>query len=169
MANTYTLIASQTVGSGGASAINFGSIPNTYTDLKVVVSARTNGAGASSNPWTPLIVTLNSTTTTSSKQVYGTGSGTGSDSSVNNIYTADTDNTTNTFSNSEIYIPNYTSTNQKSYSGDSATENNATASLALMAAGLTNLTGAITSVTLAPDTNSFAQYSTFYLYGISNS
>ena len=170
MANpTMTLIASNTVGSGGAASVTFSSIPQTYTDLKVVVSARTNGAGANSNPWTPLIVTLNLTTTTSSKQLYGTGSGTGSDSSVNNIYVADTDNTANTFSNSEIYIPNYTSTNQKSYSANSATENNATASLALMAAGLTNLTSAITSVTLAPDTNSFAQYSTFYLYGIKNS
>ena len=33
MANTYTLIASLTVGSGGAANIEFTSIPATYTDL----------------------------------------------------------------------------------------------------------------------------------------
>ena len=33
MANTYKLIASNTVGSGGSSGIDFTSIPATYTDL----------------------------------------------------------------------------------------------------------------------------------------
>jgi len=44
MANTYTLIASSTVGSGGASSIDFTSIPSTYTDLVVKLSARGDGA-----------------------------------------------------------------------------------------------------------------------------
>ena len=57
MANTYTLIASQTVGSGGASAINFGSIPNTYTDLLVKVSARMSSANGSAG------ITFNGTNT----------------------------------------------------------------------------------------------------------
>jgi hypothetical protein len=169
MALNGTMVAIQTVtvGSGGAANIEFTNIPQTYTDLKIVLSMRTNGAGASGNAWTPCIVTFNTTTTTSSRQLFGTGSGTGSDTGVNNVYTADTDNTASTFSNSEIYIPNYTGTTQKSYSADSVTENNATGSLALMAAGLTNLTSAITSVKVAPDTNSFAQYTTATLYGIS--
>jgi len=169
MALNGTMVAIQTVtvGSGGAANIEFTNIPQTYTDLKIVLSMRTNGAGASGNAWTPCIVTFNTTTTTSSRQLFGTGSGTGSDTGVNNVYTADTDNTASTFSNSEIYIPNYTGTTQKSYSADSVTENNATGSLALMAAGLTNLTSAITSVRVAPDTNSFVQHSTATLYGIS--
>ena len=33
MANTYVLISSSTVGSGGAASIDFSSIPATYTDL----------------------------------------------------------------------------------------------------------------------------------------
>jgi len=156
-----------TVGSGGQPAIEFLNIPQTYTDLKIVLSMRTNGAGASGNAWTPCIVTFNTTTTTSSRQLFGTGSATGSDTGVNNVYSADTDNTASTFSNSEIYIPNYTGTTQKSYSTESVTENNATGALALMAGGLTNLTSAITSVKVAPDTNSFAQYTTATLYGIS--
>ena len=37
---TYTLISSVTVGAGGASSIDFTSIPSTYTDLLVKISAR---------------------------------------------------------------------------------------------------------------------------------
>jgi hypothetical protein len=166
MPNNYVLLDRIELNDTAAS-VTFDNIPQSgYTDLKLVVSARTNSAGASGNPWTPMVVTFNSTTTTSSRQLFGTGSAAGSDSSVNNVYTADTDNTANTFSNCEIYIPNYRSTNQKSYSTESVTENNATASLALMAAGLTNVTVAITSVSLAPDTGSFATNSTFSLYGL---
>ena len=42
MANTYELIASSTVGAGGASSIDFNSIPNTYTDLLVKLSGRSS-------------------------------------------------------------------------------------------------------------------------------
>jgi len=48
MATTYTLISSVTVGSGGAATMTFSSIPQTYTDLLVRVSARntsTSGSG----------------------------------------------------------------------------------------------------------------------------
>ena len=40
MATTFTKIASVTVGSGGASSIDFTSIPSTYTDLCVKLSTR---------------------------------------------------------------------------------------------------------------------------------
>jgi hypothetical protein len=40
MANTFTLIASSTVGSGGAASIDFTSISSTYTDLVVKLSLR---------------------------------------------------------------------------------------------------------------------------------
>jgi len=42
---TYQKIATVTVGAGGASNITFSSIPQTYTDIKVVVSARTDRSG----------------------------------------------------------------------------------------------------------------------------
>ena len=47
MANTYTLISSVTVGSGGASSIEFTSIPSTYTDLLLNFSGRSNTNQAS--------------------------------------------------------------------------------------------------------------------------
>ena len=37
---TFTKIASATVGSGGASSIEFTSIPSTYTDLVIKLSMR---------------------------------------------------------------------------------------------------------------------------------
>jgi hypothetical protein len=40
MANTYEAIATVEVGSGGAADIEFTSIPGTYTDLVLKLSAR---------------------------------------------------------------------------------------------------------------------------------
>jgi len=42
MANTFELIYSATVGSGGAADITFNTIPSTYTDLCVKISSRSN-------------------------------------------------------------------------------------------------------------------------------
>jgi hypothetical protein len=75
--------------------------------------------------------------------------------------------TANTFSNGEIYIPNYTSSNYKSYSADSVTENNATTSFATMLAGLWSNTSAINSITMVLGSGaSIATGSTFSLYGL---
>jgi len=57
MANTFELIASSTVGAGGAANIDFTSIPATFTDLYLVVSGRTNrSTGATEDP---LCITFN--------------------------------------------------------------------------------------------------------------
>jgi hypothetical protein len=40
----YNLIATTTVGSGGAASIDFTGIPQTYTDLFLVSSLRSNAA-----------------------------------------------------------------------------------------------------------------------------
>ena len=45
MATTFTKIASVSVGSGGAATMSFTSIPSTYTDIVVKLSAR-GDAGA---------------------------------------------------------------------------------------------------------------------------
>jgi hypothetical protein len=60
------------------------------------------------------------------------------------------EHTANTFANVEVYIPNYTSTNQKSVSADAVSEQNATtAYMALTAQLWSNLTTAITSISVA--------------------
>ncbi len=101
-------------------------------------------------------------------QLYGNGSSASTDPSTQIAMWANGANaTSNTFANAELYIPNYTSSNYKSASTDSVTENNATSALAIMTAGLWSNTAAITSITLTPDSaTNFVQYSTFSLYGL---
>jgi hypothetical protein len=170
MANTYTLLETITVGAAGASSVTFNSIPQTgYTDLVIKASARSGGG---SPTW--LYVTFNgSASTYNNKVLQGSGSAASSSdvSAVARLFTGamtDTGQTANTFANAEIYIPNYTSSNTKSASSDGVQENNATAATMGMWAGQWTGTAAITSIEIKPQNlNTFAQYSTFSLYGVS--
>ena len=170
MPNTYTLIASSTATGGSVANIEFTSIPATYTDLKVVFSAR--GTVSGNNVDTKL--TFNSNTSNYTlRNVYGDGSTAASFSDSTTNYTGGeipgTSITASTFGSVEIYIPNYTSSNNKSFSTDVVVENNATTAFPWLHAGLWSNAAAITSVTLTPASGSFAQYSTARLYGIKNS
>lgn len=174
MATTFVKIASVTVGSGGTSTIDFSSIPQTYTDLKIVICARSSrNTGTSTN----LSLKFNSNTTSySNRQLFGNGStvssqtNTYTDSGLIGVQTQDTD-TASVFSSSEVYIPNYTSSNYKSWSADSVRENNAASGGLTLNAGLWSNTAAITSVSLIMEngTFNFMQYSTAVLYGIKSS
>lgn len=170
---TFVLIASSTVGAGGASSIDFTNIPQNYTDLIVKTSYRTNNA----QTYDQLRLTFDGSSVAnySFKGLTGTGSAASSESSssVTSIKVAPGDGasaTANTFTNDEIYIPNYTSNNNKSLSSDGVGENNGTTAYDSMFAGLWSNTTAVTSITLKPESGGlFAQYSTAYLYGIKNS
>ena len=170
MPNTYTLIQSVTVGSGGAASIEFGSIPQTYTDLQILISFRSNtGTGDD------VLIRFNGLTTNlSSRTLYGTGSAAGSSSYPTGPalinYTAATSATASVFGNGSIYIPNYAGNTNKSISGDGVAENNATASVQMLAAGLWSSTAAITQINILPNAGSaWLQYSSASLYGIKNS
>lgn len=161
--NTFTLIASSTVGSGGAANIDFTSIPATYTDLCIKLSARCSAATSAVK-----IGFNGSTTNLSTKYLYGSGSA-ASSGAANEIYVYSNSSsyTASTFGNSEIYIPNYVlSSVNKSVSVEGVSENNATGADMLLAAGLWSTTAAITSIKLVPDSGNFVQHSTAYLYGI---
>jgi hypothetical protein len=169
MANpTMTLIASVTVGSGGATSMNFTSIPQTYTDLKVLLSEYAGNGGP-----TPRVRFNGSSSGYSEKLLYGDGSTAASASSSGADHfewiTNGTTGASNIFGNAEFYIPNYTSSNYKSVSGDSVQEANTTATSTYLDAGLWSNTAAITSISIYAYFGAFAQYSTAYLYGISNS
>ena len=172
MATTYTLINSTTVGSGGVSSVTFSSIPNTYTDLVVKVSVRSSSSGQGYG----LYCRFNNDSSGNYSWIWlrgvgssaGSGGNTGSSLILTGLLDTNGD-TSNTFSSHEIYIPNYTSSNYKSTTSDNVTENNGTTAFAYMVAGLWSATAAITSITLSPASDNFVQYSTFYLYGISNS
>ena len=171
---TYTKIASNTVGSGGAASVTFSSIPQTFTDLVMKISSRQD---ANTNA-VMLSFTFNGNATNySRKNLYidGTGIGnlTGSSETLSRFAFSNSSTfTANTFTNAELYIPNYTSSNAKSVSADGTAENNATLGYISMSANLWNPASqaAITSiaVSISSGGSSFVQYSTFTLYGISN-
>ena len=153
--NTLVKIGSTvTGGSGGAASITFDLTGVTgYTDLYIVLSARGTNTGTGANDGH---LTFNgSTTGYSSRLLYGLGSGTPASASNSGSYmywvggAVSGGLTANTFGNSSIYIPNYTSSNYKSVSFDGVNENNGTYGSQLLTAGLWSNTSAITSISLS--------------------
>jgi hypothetical protein len=167
MANTYTLIDKTTLGSSQAS-ITFSSIPSTYTDLVLKLSARNTSASG-------LIYFSfnNNASNRSAILLYGAGSGVGSviydNTDPRAMIMNESGYTANTFASGEIYIPNYAGSSYKSFSSDSVQENNSTTAFSYLLGGLWSNTAAITSVKLEPYTGSFDTNTSAYLYGISNS
>ena len=164
---TYIQIGSTvTVGAGGASSIDFSSIPSTYTDLKLVLSTRSSNSSA----YTALKILYNgSSSSYTSKQLYGDGSGAFSNSYTDGWsgFVDAATATSNTFASSEIYIPNYASTSlQKTSSVDYVQESNGTQALSGMLGRLWANTAAITSIAITLELGNFVQYSTASLYGI---
>ena len=175
MANTFTLIASSTVGSGGAANIEFTSIPATYTDLVIKYSLRTAAAGSRDD----IKITVNSNTGSnySARRLYGADlnvasqASSGTPSDLNTGAVNGNGATSNTFANIEYYIPNYAGSNNKNISLDFVTENNTADPMFLgLTAILWSSASAITSFKIeSKAANNFLQYSTAYLYGIKNS
>lgn len=165
---TFIKIAQTEVGSGGASSIDFTVIPSTYTDLVVKVSARFS---ASASYGYAVLAFNGSSSNFSIKGLYGPGSGSGGTyTSPSNYFGEIVGNTAtaSTFSNSELYIANYAGSTNKSWSVDAAGENNATLAQMNFTAGLWSQTAAINQVTISPQSGTFLQYTTAYLYGVKN-
>jgi hypothetical protein len=168
MATTYTLISSVTVGSGGASSMTFSSIPSTYTDLSVLISARSTDAGGGDY----VVVRPNNATTNFTFRnlaSYDSASPV-SENGTLEFYTPipAAGGTASTFGSTNLYIPNYASSNYKSASQEGVNERNSSAGALMLNSNLWSNTAAITSLTLVCLFANFAQYSTAYLYGISN-
>jgi hypothetical protein len=177
MANTFKKIQTVTVGSGGSSTISFTSIPQTYTDLKIVFSGR----GIRTGQMVDLArITFNGSSAAeySLKNIYGdytaaySSGSSGQTSLIPQGFVPASSATANVFGNNEIYIPNYTSANFKSVSFDIVLENNSSTAnegYLTLTAGLWSNTAAITSITFVPHLGTaFDQYTTATLYGVSN-
>ena len=172
MATTMKLIAKTTLTSN-ATTLTLGSggtIPQTFTDLLLVASARSTRAG---DAFGDLMLRFNGDTGSNYTARYIQGNGSAASSGVvtttgiffhlQNASLA----TSNVFSSSSIYIPNYTGSTAKSVSIDNVAENNNTSAVIRALACLWTGTAAITSITLY-DGNSanIVSDSSFYLYGI---
>ena len=163
------LIASSTVGAGGAASIDFTSIPSTYTDLQLVLSLRSSGT---LTPYARLRFN-GSSTGYSNRRLNGDGStavsGSPTDAYIVLGVANTTSQTSNTFSSHNIYIPNYAGSSNKLVSSDNASENNATTAYIYLMAGLWS-NSAITSIVITDENAAnWGQYSTATLYGIKNS
>jgi len=172
MPNNLNMIPIQTVtvGSGGTTSIEFNPIPQTYTDLLLRLSVRSTRSGTYEGG---IGIGINGNRTTGYSwrtiEVQGT-----SVTSNNTSYEPDwtsripaSQTTSGIFSNVDVYIPNYTSSNSKAYFSDGIGErNSATASLTLLT-GLQTSTSPITSLSIHDQSNTLlTQFSTATLYGI---
>jgi hypothetical protein len=170
MANTYTLISSNVL-SSAAATVTFSSIPSTYTDLVLRVSARSSASGALN-----LTINADSSSLYSTTNVFNSGGIATTTSYANQtrirlLYLNSSSTAANTFTSAEFYIPFYTAAQNKPIAVMNAPEDNDTASNTNQAsAGLYRSTTAITQLSLSPEsTNNFVAGSSFYLYGIKNS
>jgi hypothetical protein len=171
MPNENYILLERTELNASAASVTFSNIPQSgYTDLKIVTSAR--GTASLSSGYVDGIITFNgSTTGYSERMVYGIGSSAGSlsqsSTGIKWNFATSSVATASTFGNSEAYIPNYTSSNNKSVSIDTVAENNSsTVNILALNAGLWSNTAAITSITITAGSGSFVANSTFSLYGI---
>jgi hypothetical protein len=174
MAKTYKLISNQRLTSTTAT-VTFSSIPATYDDLVIKISARTNVANA--NDMLSMLVNNNNASIYSRTWLSGDGASLSTanisaSQPLNGRYDLDGDTATaSAFSQTEIYIPAYLSAANKPLSWTSAMETNSTTAYMNILAGYMATTSAISSIkfTANDSNNSFLSGSTFYLYGIKNS
>ena len=173
MPNTMTLISAITVGAGGTASIDFTSIPQTYTDLLIVLSGRSDTVAQTYNGVGLTFNGTSNSTNWSRKQLEGGDGTVGSYTSTTSIggYVPAPNATANTFGSIQIYIPNYTSSNNKLVSIESVTEGNTatTGYYADLLAQTWSNSAAINRVTLTTSPANFVQHSAAYLYGIKNS
>jgi hypothetical protein len=169
---TAEIIQTVTVGAGGAANIEFTNIPQTYNDLKLVLSARTTAAVAYEN--IQLQFNNSGGTAYSDRIVFSNSQNALSASNTGQAntffqYAVSSTATSSTFSSVDFYIPNYAGSTNKSISVDSVAENNSSTTAFLgLASELWANTAAITSIKLTPNTggSTFVQHSTATLYGI---
>jgi hypothetical protein len=162
--NSYESIATVTVGSGGASFAEFTSIPSTYKHLQMRCSIR----GSNNNYQ---LVRLNSDTANNYAYhyIYGTGSaiGAGSVANTSSMGFTDTTNTASIFNGLIIDILDYTSTSKnKVLRGIGGFDTNGAGFLSMNSGLWFKTPEAVTTIRFTPDTGTYAEYSSFALYGI---
>lgn len=174
MANTYTPIFTVSASGGATAAIEFASIPAIYRDLVVRISFR----GTNNQSQFALQMRFNDSSATSqyyTKAISGSGPAAGDygvsgQSGLSYLYTGNgtaNPNSSTVFTNTEIYIAGYTTSNVKTYSLqlNAASDASRYAHQQLFS-GLWNNSAAINKISLYNEYGQFSQYSTATLYGI---
>jgi GTP cyclohydrolase III len=155
MAKTYEPISTQTLGSNTAT-VTFSSIPQTYTDLVLVVSGKTTIDGN-----TKIIFNSDSSSIYSSTNLFADGSTVTSSRTLNGT-TLFLGGISTVQGTNIIQIFNYSNTT--TFKSVIARTNSDT--FVQLRVGLSRSTTAITSITLTTDGTNFLTGTTFTLYGI---
>lgn len=170
MPNNYVLLERIEL-NATATSVTFANIPQTgYTDLKIVTSVRDTAAVSSTDAPSYTILFNGSSANITQRQLISFQAGGNTAYSNSQMYTLVTgaNNTANTFASADIYIPNYTSSNNKSVSIDVVGEGNTTSLTGIsISANQWASSAAITSLQFNAY-SSFAAGSSFSLYGIAN-
>ena len=167
---SFESIATVTVGAGGASSIDFTSIPSTYTHLQVRVLQR--GTQAVSSIYQKIQFNSSTTGIYADHYVLGDGAGTAAGASINASFIGVGSTTggnagANIFGTIIIDILDYTDTNKyKTIRNLEGFDVNGSGGMVALTSGLWRNTSAITSIKFTPSAGNFAQYSSFALYGI---
>jgi hypothetical protein len=171
---SFDSIATSTVETGGASFIEFTSIPSTYTHLQLRYMSKSTTDG------TLISVKLEVNSDTGSNYayhgLYGDGGSAGAFGAANASYIVGPETVgggaarANMFRATVLDILDYANTNKfktfRYLDGSSLNTNVAGTQGIRLVSGLWRSTNAITSLKITPLSGNFAQYSHFALYGI---
>jgi hypothetical protein len=163
------LISSITVGAGGSTSMTFSSIPQTFTDLNLVVSARSLAGGFNGLLYLEINADVSVNYTDRNVQGNGASVSSGTNTAIPQFTLgrhSGSSSTANSFGSTSVLLPNYTGSANKTISCESVSEHNDTQTFQFIVAGTFPKTTAITSLRLFDNGGGFAQYSTAYLYGI---
>ena len=168
-AGDFESIATVTVGAGGSSSITFSSISSDFTHLQIrAINRKTGGS------WGQTRLTFNSDTGNNYAQhfLYGDGSSATSGNNGNPInwisggIETGTTQSASVFASYVIDILDYKNTNKYKTARSLGGADNNGSGYSWFSSGVWMNTNAITSITLTPENNNYAQYSHFALYGI---
>lgn len=159
------LIQTVSVGAGGAANITFSSILGTYTDLVLIISARSGNPG---DQWDGIKIQFNATGSTYTyKSVRGNGYNT-SQSTTDVVIGYMTGNSavSGIQGATRLTIANYAGSGLKTFIGDSASEGDFYSRMGIFS-GKWDGTAAITTIALTSESGqNFLQYSSASLYGV---
>jgi hypothetical protein len=164
MSQTLLARIERKAGDSSAYRILFSNIPQNYTDLKAVISIRVS-TKSPDNTW----VLVNDSFTSSARVLTGNGSSVNSEFlDLNAGWHNGVSDTTNTFSNTEVYFANYSNTSfqGKGYSFTSVSENNAATAYQRIGAGAYPSSTAITQLSFELPSGDMEIGSSISLYGI---
>jgi len=174
LGGNYTSIATQTVGSGGASTITFSSIPSTYTHLQLRIIAQTSRSGAITDG---MNIQFNGDTGSNYSQHWLQGNGSAVTAygyaSQTRGWLGGSGGASGYFSANVVDILDYTNTNKyKTHRYLMGTDANGSG-LIEIGSGVwfksgtgSNISDPISSFTILPDYSPYVQYSSFALYGV---